>query len=250
MTVQPLKNEMAVVPMVSNQATPSKTSHLTSHTHQARPVPDGSSRNVAPQERLSGATIAPAKYAAMRFAAIHEDSIARSVKAVAQQTFTAVSVQMDAMKEALTHIVKNYPPFAMGDEKRVAYLMSITSIREQIQAMMLPHDRFSQPMVPEASQVRANKIWSDMFQGISLPTLTAAGPDEATDVQVQAALTSVTSMQTGLFERSAIVSQRTLPPLPAVSSPMAEFISNVTGQGLAITDFPLTTNLSGVLKSL
>jgi hypothetical protein len=246
MTVQPLKNEQAVVQMVSKPTTSDQTSHLAKQSLHTRPVTDRLQNNVAPHETFSGAVVAPAKDAATRLVTISNVNAARSVQGVAVQAASAVNVQMDAIKEAMTHIVKDYPPFALGDEKRQQYLMSISGIRRQIEAMMVP----PVTSTPATAQIGSKDIWGDLFKGVSIPMLTVSGPNEATDAQVQAALTSVTSMQTTLSERSDSLAQQTATTLTPTASLMAESISQTVSQGLAASGMSLTNNLSGVLRSL
>lgn len=239
MNVQPLKNEQ-VVPMANNPPVAQPTAHLAAQAPKVKagqPTPH--------QEVLSGAVTAPAKEVATRLAAIHDDKSVRVVQAVALRTASTVNIQMEAIKEALTHIVKDYPPFAMGDEKRQQYLMSISGIRSQIEALMIPPNGFNHQALPNSLQTK--ETWNNLFQGVNLPELSASGPNEATNAQVFSALDSVGSLQAGLAVQRSALEQQTATNF-SISPLLAQNISLTTGLGLSQTGLSMSTNLSGALK--
>jgi hypothetical protein len=238
-TMQPLKNEQAVVPMVSDRTSPHANSQLVQQLQQAQQTKPSTA--TVSNSKPAGDTVMVAADAAIRQVALHGDSSTQAVKAQAVRTASVVEAHMAAAKEAITGIVKNYPPFLMGDEKRVQYLMSISSFRAQIEAMTVPPKNSAHPM-------EARKIWTNLFQDVNIPVLTPSGPNEASDAQLQQALTQVDAMQSQLADRSAAL-QQSLTPV-SMAPQVAEYISQSVGQGLSGSATSLTTTLTGALKSL
>lgn len=244
MTMQPLKNEQAVALITGNQTSPLANTHITLQPHPAttRTAVDAKTNDI-----LSGAVIAPASGTTGRLVALQVENSTRAIKVQATRAASFVEARMEAMKAELNGIVKNYPPFLKGSEIRQQYLMSIGGIREQIEAMTIPHNKFVHPALNDASSNQAKQIWGELFQGIGIPALSTSGPNEASDAEVQVTYSVVDAMQAGLAERRAALEQQVASPVP-ISTPAAQYISKVVSMGLAQTGQSLTTNLTGALK--
>lgn len=252
MTVQPLKNEQAVVPLVSNRTTPLANSQSAGQLQWVKqpqsPVAGKLPGNAEDKDVLSGAVTTPASETASRLTAVQNDSAARSIKAQAVRTSKAVEEQMESMREKMNEIVNSYPPFLRGSEKRQQYLMSISSIRQQIEAMTFPPNKFhSIPDVASSNELK--KIWTNLFQNVDIPALASSGPNEASDAQIQAVSSAIGAMQSDLSGRRAALERQAVPSTP-ISPVAAQYISRVTGQGLVNSGFSLTTNLTGALKGM
>lgn len=246
MTVQPFKNEQAVAPMVSNQTTPLSISQSAKQAANIRPsqsqLNDFEARDV-----ISGAATAPASGGVSRLTTVQNDSATRMIKAEAIRTGKAVEEQLESMQEKSNEIVNSYPPFLRGSEKRQEYLMSISSIRHQIEAMTIPPSKFTNSDLIPGSQ--AKKIWSDLFQGVTIPALPASGPNEASDAEIKAVSSVVSSIQKGLVGRRSTLEQQAASPV-TISPNAAQYISRAAGQGLTNSSLSLTSNLTGALKGL
>jgi len=250
MTTQPIKNDQAVAQIVSRQTAPPQTSHLASRFSSGIDGSEKSDRFAAAKDLLSGSVTAPAKEATSRLAALQGTKETSDLQVQAVRTSKAVEEQMESVREKLNEIVNSYPPFLRGSEKRQQYLMSISSIRDQIEAMTIPPIKVDKPsLVDAASGNGAKQMWAQLFDKIDIPALEANGANEASDAQIRAASSAVGAMKSDLSGRRAAL-ERQLVPSPQISTPIAQQMSQVAEHGLAATDLSLTANLKGVLRSL
>lgn len=127
----------------------------------------------------------------------------------ADAAMARISDSLAKMKQALTQIVKQYPPFALDSGERVEYLNSIAGLRKQIEALTIQ---------PGAGRLGAAASYEVSFPGggqfafrVSAPGLDGKGLDipvlgaRAGDDEVAAALDKVSAAgQTILNERSAL----------------------------------------------
>jgi hypothetical protein len=247
--------------MVSNQVTQPQTSQLTfkePQVQQSLSAADkvagdrnakhtGSPKAAAQTDVLSGATIAPAKEAIGRLVALENSKESKTLHVQVVQTSKAVEEQLESAKEKMNEIVDSYPPFLRGSEKRQQYLMSISSIRQQIEAMTIPPNRLVNPDVSSSTEVKS--IWTNLFQNIGIPMLESNGSNEASDAQIKAASAAVANMKADLAGRRSAL-QLQLAPSGAVTEQLAVPLSQTAGQGLAATQLPLTSHFSEVLKAL
>jgi hypothetical protein len=240
MTIQPLKNDQAVTNMANTAAqaaAPTKTSQTVDQQQSAQ---SSSPKALAPGQKTDVTEKSSDAASALRLNSIQEDNVTRSAQARTVHASASVDKKLEEMKEALSSIVKSYPPFPYGSEKRVQYLMSISSIRDQIEAMTIP---------PDPSKGEATKIWADMFKGVIIAPLVASGPAEATDTEVGAALSAVSTMQAGLADRRSAL-EKQLGLSAQVSEQLAVQLSQSAAQQLAAKQLPIATHFSEVLKGL
>jgi hypothetical protein len=163
-----------------------------------------------------------------------------------------VEVQLEAAKAKMDEITNSYPPFLRGSEQRQQYLMSISSIRNQIESMIIPPiQRDTAALVDQPAANSEKKLmWASLFQDIGVPVLTANGPDEASDAQIKAASSQLGTMKSELAGRRIELEKRVTPDA-YISSPVAQYRSEVAGQSLSKTGLPLTNaNQNGILKGL
>lgn len=59
-------------------------------------------------------------------------------EAAASDVKTAIGQRLSQMKEALTEIVKQYPPYSVEDRRRVQYLQLFSGLRKEIEALTTP----------------------------------------------------------------------------------------------------------------
>ena len=216
---------------------------------QLSPSADKTANDASDKDVLSGAATAPAKETANRLTAFQSEKETSNLQVLAVRTGKAVEEQMESIKEKLNEIVNSYPPFLRGSEKRQQYLMSISSIRQQIEAMTVPPNTLDTPSLSAASNNEAKKVWANLFQNIGIPELEANGPNEASDAQIKAASSLVETAQSDLSSRRATLEQQLAQPAP-ISSPIAQYMSQTAVQGLSETDLSLTSNLTGALRNL
>ncbi len=62
-------------------------------------------------------------------------------------------------------LVKNYPPFPIGSEERLAYLRSISALRQQLEALTVPPETQNSPRLPELPRLPANDAPDQEWQG-------------------------------------------------------------------------------------
>lgn len=258
MTMQPIKNDQAVAQMVRQTAQP-LNSLLTAHSSQVQQSASGIDKGVkggdkaanvsAAKDIFSDAATAPTKDATSRLAALQSGKESSELQVLTVRTSKAVEEQMESAQEKMNEIVNSYPPFLRGSEKRQQYLMSISSIRQQIEAMTIPPGKLDNPALDASSSNGAKKMWANLFQGVNIPALETSGPNEASDAQIKAASTAVGAMRSELSSRRAALEQQLVPPAQ-ISTPMAQYMSQTAAQDLAKTDQSLISNLTGALRSL
>lgn len=69
------------------------------------------------------------------------------------------------LKAQISALVKNYPPFPIGSEERLAYLRSISALRQQLEALVVPPESQNVPRLPEPPQLPANGVSDQEWQG-------------------------------------------------------------------------------------
>lgn len=243
-TIQPIKNDQAVAQIVSKQTTPTKESRSSSQSQKATSGIEKSELSDNSEKSTKAAN-----GAASRLGALQNEKDATQLQVLAVRTGKAVEVQLESAQKQMDEIVNSYPPFLRGSEQRQQYLMSISSIRQQIEAMTIPPGKLNNPALDATSSGGAKKMWAELFQDVGIPALATNGPNEASDAQIRAASSAVGAMQSDLSGRRTALEQQVAPQNP-ISSPMAQYISQAAGQGLAQTGLSLTTNLIGALKRL
>ncbi|TCS70125.1 hypothetical protein EDC61_11730 [Sulfuritortus calidifontis] len=74
-------------------------------------------------------------------------------EASARDVKTAIGQRLSQMKEALTEIVKQYPPYSVEDRRRVAYLQLFSGLRKEIEALTAPLGQSVEQSAKAAAQV-------------------------------------------------------------------------------------------------
>jgi hypothetical protein len=180
-----------------------------------------------------------------RLAALQSGKDASEIKVLAVRTSKAVEVQLESAQKQMNEITNSYPPFLRGSEQRQQYLMSISSIRKQIESMTIPPIKVDN----QAASGEVKQMWASLFQNIGVPELAVKGPNEARDAQISTASSALGVMRLDLSGRRTSLEQQVSPTNP-ISSPMAQYMSQAAGQGLAQAGLSLTTNLIEALKRL
>lgn len=89
------------------------------------------------------------------------------------------------MKDDLSRIVKNYPPFPIESSERRDILRSYLSLRKEI-------DRMTVPTPPAPVYERMGNLWGNLFTGSSGKIQTPDLTETSGDLAVKEALSSVT----------------------------------------------------------
>jgi hypothetical protein len=101
------------------------------------------------------------------------NSVATNLRQTNEGLKASATVVAD-MKTSLDKIIKNYPPYSLESEERIAQLMNYSSLKKQILSLMVPA-----PPPPLYEGVK--HLWEDLFSGpgstIQTPTLPADAPD-------------------------------------------------------------------------
>ena len=246
-TIQPLKNEQAVVTMFSKQTmTPLTASNPL--LQSSSDIGKAGGAYTAGKDVLSGSVTASVKETASdRLVAIQSGKDSSKIEVLAARTGKAIEAQMEAAKQQMDEIVNSYPPFLRGSEKRQQYLMSISSIRQQIEAMIIPPIKADQ--LDPSSGGEAKKMWAILFQKVGIPALEVGGANEASDAQIRVASSMVGTMKSQLSSRRAALERQLAPPT-SVSEPAAQHLSQEARQGLANTGLSLTSNFTEALKGM
>jgi len=186
---------------------------------------------------------------ASRLAALQSGKDATEVQVLAVRTSKAVDELMGAAQQKMNEVTNSYPPFLRGSEQRQQYLMSISSIRQQIEAMTIPPGKLDNPALDTASSDETKLMWAELFKDVGIPALATSGPNEASDAQIRAASSAIGAMRSDLTSRRAALEQL-ITPANLISSPMAQYLSQTAGQELAKTDISLTYKLTAALKGM
>ena len=112
-----------------------------------------------------------------------------------------VEEKINKMDEALTGIVKHYPPFPPGSKERVQHLESFSAFRKEIERLTFPPDPFSESAMEKKSGDTGSPVPQFSFpkmEDLRIPEL-SVGPSEATDEEIEIALGSLAKAK-GLVE--------------------------------------------------
>jgi len=246
-TIRPYQNDQAVAQIVSRQTTSTQTSRLAEQPQKAPSGIDKADNSGKSDESAKSAK--SGAVATSRLAALQSGKETGELQVLAVRTGKAVEVQLESAQKQMNEIVNSYPPFLRGSEQRQQYLMSISSIRQQIEAMIIPPVKLDNPALDAATSTEGKKMWTELFRNIDIAALAANGPNEASDAQIRAASSAVGAILADLTDRRTALEQQVSQTNP-ISSPMAQYMSQAAGQGLAQAGLSLTTNLIGALKRL
>jgi hypothetical protein len=87
-----------------------------------------------------------------RLAAVNDSAnrTAAHIKAE-QRRMDQIHSMIESIKRQVLRIIKNYPPYQQGDEKRIEYLKSIIGLRHEIEKFIIPpDDKWQGPQLGEA----------------------------------------------------------------------------------------------------
>ncbi|GAM09661.1 hypothetical protein OR1_01941 [Geobacter sp. OR-1] len=232
MTIQPPSNDQAVLAM-GNSIRPTPTTP-DSQT-------EAGTRTSTAMQRQQPAVEATSVTIAAQTGRIQAEQSVNSTAARGVRALDQASKQIDAMKQSLNAIIKNYPPFLQGSEERIKLLMSFNEIRKQIEALTYP---------PEitAQSLQAQKIWSDLFSGMQIPALADQPTNDATDAQIISTINTLDAAQKTVSDRRQTLAA-SLPQLP-ISPSAAISLSSTVGAALQQGAVPLTSGGGGYLKSV
>lgn len=166
--------------------------------------------------------------------------VAQTVREVAGALERAQEI-VGAMREQVQVLIKNYPPFPPGSEQRLQYLNSISTLRQQLEAMNIPPlDSGEEPVIyPRTAE------------------LPALDPERATDAEILdfgARLDGLAQrIETGLGELQRLIrtlpgwGQASLPSAPA-SDMQASALSREMARVLPRLDAPLMGQREGLTE--
>lgn len=137
---------------------------------------------------------------------------------IADKAMETIRRYIGQMKADLDAIIKNYPPYPPGDPERVKYLRSFAALREQIDRMTIPpRDEGARRIMSDPASNPDAGDWEVMINengdrvvirsrevhtgptGLDIPPL----PDDATDAEIEAAISSLERAVRTLSERQA-----------------------------------------------
>ena len=108
------------------------------------------------------------------------NEVAASIKN-ADSTMVEIGTNIDAMKETLQIIVKNFPPYPPGSNDRINFLRNFNSLRQQIDALTIPRPNETSDIALKLQGLGTGK------GGLNIPALADTVP-EATDPQIHQAI--------------------------------------------------------------
>lgn len=152
-----------VATRVLAQLTPpavSQTPAPAGHEQPPNPVPAASVVRQAKTELSSFAVLWQAKDQAL--GRVQDIAAQRRVLARAGEITAGIERQIEAL-------VKNYPPFPPGSEERLSYLRSISSLRQQLDALTLPPatDAPIPPPPPMPSEAASDAQWQEHAKALA-----------------------------------------------------------------------------------
>lgn len=192
----------------------------------------------APEEAPEGRPVVQVEARHVAFAALAsgKDEASRMAQSARemQRALQAASVTLQAMRQAVDAVLKQYPPFPPGSEQRVGYLNSVAALRQQIEAMTVP------PPQDEAGVVIYPRL-------DDLPEL---DPSSATDEDIaafartlQAVTQGVEAGQARLRDHVAALPAKLHVALPPpMAEPEALVRSQTTAADLSARGAPLLAN--------
>jgi hypothetical protein len=129
------------------------------------------------------------------------NQVARSVRIV-DQSMGKIATQIDRMKEQLTQLIKQFPPFPPGSEEKIRHLRNFNGLREIIDQLTLPpKEKYAQQLMTDPGRNESAGDWEIAIgtdgtpkkihsqqvhngaSGLDIPAL----PDDADDEMIHAA---------------------------------------------------------------
>ncbi|HEY3308055.1 MAG TPA: hypothetical protein VGJ93_06340 [Desulfuromonadaceae bacterium] len=230
-------------------------------------------KNSAPTAVLNESTAqVSSSYQALSGVLLKLNVVADSVRQ-ADATMENIGQTVGRMKSTLEAIVKNYPPFPPGSEKRVAYLKTFMSLRNEIEHMTFPLEPSSVPKLL-ADPVKTGGSFSVAVDGkgtsvqlarqrvdpgpggLNIPVLPVAPPEDAGDKAIHDAISALTTASTTLIDRRRSLSENfAQQALPAVAISVARQtgLSDAVQSGSSFSEQVATSqsqNIRDILSAL
>jgi hypothetical protein len=125
----------------------------------------------------------------------------------AETAMSRISDALGKIKQALTQIIKQYPPYALDDRDRIAYLNSIAGLRKQIEALS-PFPEMAQGVSASTHEIAfsGGNVYSitinhGLRAGLDVPEL----GERAGDGEVAAALEKINNAETRVAEERTML---------------------------------------------
>ncbi|MEI6212818.1 MAG: hypothetical protein WCP10_01835 [Desulfuromonadales bacterium] len=134
------------------------------------------------------------------------NQLAKGVRETNESVNSAVE-KVDAMRNSIESVIKNYPPFPIDSKERNDRLMEYTSLRKELLSMMVPA-----PPPPPYEKVKS--MWSSLFdvegriKDASIPSLEKT----SSDAQLKEASQQLDTTTSQLSEFSNKVTQALVQP--------------------------------------
>jgi hypothetical protein len=93
---------------------------------------------------------------------------------------TFANIITEKMKASLDRVIKDYPPYPIEDKGRMEQLMSYSSLRNQLQSLMIPA-----PPPPLYEKIK--HLWEGLTSGVGSTVQTPSLPHEALTTHVKSA---------------------------------------------------------------
>jgi uncharacterized phage infection (PIP) family protein YhgE len=134
------------------------------------------------------------------------NQLAKGVRQTNESINSAVD-QIDAMKNTVQGIVKNYPPLSVDSKERNDRLMEYTSLRKELLSLMVPAP-------PPAPYEKVKLMWSSLFDknGQVQPSLVPPLQKSSSDAQLDTASKTLEKTSTQLSEFSNKVTEALVQP--------------------------------------
>lgn len=196
----------------------------------ASATPQNTSPGVAPPVDFASPAIISAaasnispSYQTLSEATAKLNAVADSVRQ-ADVTMESIGRTVDRMKGALEGIVKNFPPFPPGSEKRVALLKTFSGLRNEIEKLTFPPEpslvpqliadpakaagTFSVPIAGSGTNVQLDRQRVDPGPGgLNIPVLPVAPPEDSGDKPIHATLAALATASSVLNDRRQALSE-------------------------------------------
>jgi hypothetical protein len=87
------------------------------------------------------------------------NQVARSVRIV-DQSMGKIATQIDRMKEQLTQLIKQFPPFPPGSEEKIRHLRNFNGLREIIDQLTVPpKEKYAQQLMADPKHSESTGDW-------------------------------------------------------------------------------------------
>lgn len=136
----------------------------------------------------------------------HLNLLAKGVRET-NESVNKATEQIDAMKNSLQAVIKNFPPFPVESEERNNRLMEYTSLRKQLLSLMVPPP-------PPAPYEKVRHLWDALFdkEGKILPATVEPLEKTSGDEQLKYAIQGLDKTSLQLSDMSNKITQALVQP--------------------------------------